>query len=72
MGPDLLKNYLSKHDESQRHLERRLGAKTGAISRYLSGDRVPGGRWAFAIESATGGAVPAASWWVKPSKSRAA
>jgi DNA-binding transcriptional regulator YdaS (Cro superfamily) len=63
MGPDLLRAYLARSKQSQRAFCRRIGSSLTLVTRYLSGARTPAGEWAFAIERATSGAVPASSWW---------
>lgn len=62
-GPQLLQKYLKNHGESQRSLERRIGAPTGYVCHWLGGHRIPSGQWPFAIEDATDGEVPARVWW---------
>lgn len=59
-GPTLLAAYLKKHSLSQREAELRVGAASGMICRWLSGQRIPSLRFAILLERAFG--VPLRAW----------
>jgi DNA-binding transcriptional regulator YdaS (Cro superfamily) len=55
-----LKEYLAKHKAS--YLAAQIGRSPSFVSDLRSGHRKPSLQVAFAIEDATGGAVPARAW----------
>lgn len=61
-GPTLLADYLGSQKLSYAAFARLVGADRARIQRCASGDRGPGLALALAIEQATEGSVPAASW----------
>lgn len=54
--------YLSLRGISFSDMARRLGVEDSTVLRWCSQARLPGVRWANAIEEATDGEVPASSW----------
>lgn len=58
----LLGRYLRKHEESERSFAERVKTAPSVVHRWAAGDRMPETRFAFAIERATHGEVPASYW----------
>lgn len=61
-GPALLRAWLRDTETLQKDLAERLGLHEATVSYWLSGRNVPLRDAAVALEKATGGMVPAASW----------
>jgi transcriptional regulator with XRE-family HTH domain len=66
-----LKKWLLDKGASQGRFAAQIGSTQGHISKLVAGERRPGLRIALAIEDATHGAVPAASWNESPPRSPA-
>lgn len=64
-GPELLARHLKAKNQTQSAFAEANGLSSPLVSMWLSRKRRPGLRSAVALEEATGGAVPAASWLVK-------
>jgi transcriptional regulator with XRE-family HTH domain len=62
MGRTLLDEWLKAQRMQQRELAELAGCSEGSISSLLSGRRNAGRGLALALERATDGAVPVASW----------
>lgn len=71
-GATLLSAYLNRSGKQQKELAAAAGLKPDIVSRYISGERVPGVTNAVAICRATDGAVPVESWARKTKRRRAA
>ena len=61
-----LGEYLSKNGISYSDMARRLGVDGSTVLRWATLERLPGVKWANAIEQATGGKVPARAWGGEP------
>lgn len=57
-----LAKYLARHNVPQEAFASASGVPAPMVSLYVSGKRRPGLDYAFAIERATGGEVPALYW----------
>lgn len=57
-----LKTFIDTAQTSQARLAQTVGISRGYMSELVSGTKTPSLDLAFAIEAATAGAVPAASW----------
>jgi predicted transcriptional regulator len=68
---NLLAEYLADNEQTYVAFAKILGVTDSAVWRWANGQRKPGLNEAYAIERATGGAVPAIYWLAKKS-SRAA
>jgi plasmid maintenance system antidote protein VapI len=64
-GPELLKKALDDRQMTQGQLRRRIGAPTGAISRWIRGERRPGLNMAVRLERELG--IPVDAWSAAPS-----
>jgi transcriptional regulator with XRE-family HTH domain len=64
-GPGLLARHLKAKNLTQSAFAEAAGLSSPLISMWLSRRRRPGLKSAVALEAATGGAVPAASWLAK-------
>lgn len=64
-GPDLLAKHLKATRQTQSAFAEAHDLSSPLLSMWLSRKRRPGLKSAVALEEATGGAVPAASWLVK-------
>lgn len=60
----MLADWRNEHGLSQSRLAEWLGCKTATIAAYENGRRKAGLRVALALESLSGGRVPAACWTV--------
>jgi len=71
-GADLLREYLTDSNLSQDDFAARAGVCKGSVSLWLANKAKPTGASALVIQSATGGAVPFASWFGqrKPTRRR--
>lgn len=67
-----LSSYLQSSRKSQATLAEEVGVSRGYMSELVAGAKKPGLDLAFAIERATDGAVPAASWVSLPEEGSAA
>jgi transcriptional regulator with XRE-family HTH domain len=54
--------YLKANSERQSDFAERIGTTQATVSRLAAGTQTPSPELAIKIDSATGGAVPAASW----------
>ncbi len=61
-GRALLSEYQRANDYNQAQLARALGVSEPLVSMWLSGRRRPSMAKAFAVETRTGGRVPARAW----------
>lgn len=57
-----LATYLADRKLTHAEFARLLGVQDSTVLRWAKGDRTPTVAWVFAIEKATGGAVPARAW----------
>jgi transcriptional regulator with XRE-family HTH domain len=57
-----LQKYLDDNSITQREFAARVSSSPSYINEIVAGSKTPGLKLAFAIERATGGAVPASSW----------
>lgn len=58
-----LKDWLAENPVTQRQFAGRIGVSDSAMSRYLSGDRIPKPAIITRIFQATGGQVTANDWF---------
>jgi transcriptional regulator with XRE-family HTH domain len=68
--PNPLAAYLAKRGISRGAFARAVGVKSGVVSRWATGQRVPTVHFALAIARETKGEVPVSAWEKQPAPER--